>query len=227
MFYNVEDLHFDLKSFLDTSILEQVIQGVKNFKKNAPSNELEKLVLIEKNINIKYLSLPIYISDPVELSEYKENEVVCPNFNAPSKTTLELNNFYLKEETQELNKFRLKIKSLSSSSRQTNKYFGELYSKLNNYKIPISGLITFFNEGAHIASHSHNQRGGVIHILMNNMENGYIEITVKGETKRFSKKGEWFGFDTKNIHSATIVGNKCNLFGLVLHDYINLRKDLR
>lgn len=72
-------------------------------------------------------------------------------------------------------------------------------------EIPNIYFAAFFKMNAHsvLNSHTHTRRHLIFHLLMNDLENGVCRMTVNGEEKIISKKGDTVLFDYSLEHGTT------------------------
>lgn len=104
------------------------------------------------------------------------------------------------------------IKKITDLRQQGTPYFepllAYLYSVLNE---DFHGAyFMFYNKGCRVVTHQHSEGIITYHILLNDITEGELVVTVKEETKAFSKAGEYFLFRPTDPHSAVITGHNCN-----------------
>lgn len=77
------------------------------------------------------------------------------------------------------------------------------------------GGIAISPPNAVLGEHAHTRKHLIFHLLLNDLEGGTYDITVNGETRSMSKKGDWLLFDYSFSHSS-INNSKTTRYGLVI-----------
>ena len=194
-FFDIKEISNISCSLLD--LIETCLVDLKEYFKLIPPTEENKLKSILSTDIIRMYYIPIRYSQGEGLPERDLDEV----FNLSVDSV---------EENHE-NGTGLKAKEIESLVDMNYYYCPTLFFSntlsLLSSKIHSSWII-FYKNGAIVHPHDHDDTTILVHILLNDIENGEFVIKVKEDEKRINKKGDYFIFCGGNTHQASFSGNE-------------------
>lgn len=220
MFYAKSQLHKGVQNLLNPNIVDLVNLCTERFLLNLPDEEFLKLKAIHEEPEVKYFNLNLKTNKNITYV-HKNFSFNCINFNAPTDQGKE---YLLFTESERIKLLRRQINSVTKEDNETT-HFDALYENFSEYVKTSTCNLFYYKKDAHIKIHSHNWNEGAFHLLLHDIPDGSLEVMVGNETKHFTKKGEWFGFNTKTIHSAKMNGTFCKTISFLLPDYVNIIKE--
>lgn len=191
------------------NLIEEVSKDLEYFLLNMPVEQKIKYQKIQDTEFIKMYALPIYY----------DKEKFCPC----SGETKELFNFTIDGPEQNYDGGN------GPKAREMEQLIGQNYSYDGNYLfsnilklIPHeirTGWVFFYKEGAVVNEpNGHGHTTIMIHFLLHDIEEGYLEVNVNGEIKKFNKKGDYFIFNGILPHSANFNGKKAKFLTLAMNE---------
>lgn len=221
MFYTESDLKLGVDIAIEADVVNLAYECYEKYFSRPPKIEKNKIDEAMKCDFIKYFATPFH-TEKADMIAYRPFNLNCTNWNKPSKTSLEITSFYVESETKKQYEKRKDI--YGAINHQNNKSFIPLVKRFGEYLLNGStASIIFYKQGAHVAPHAHDWTNGALHVILEDIIDGSLDVTIGKETKSLSKKGDWLGFDTKCIHTATMSGKYCKSLGFMLHNYATLR----
>lgn len=199
-FYSIEEA--GLSSDIVSLLLDEAHECYEDYLANLPASEKNKLVLFRKYITmmtlmIKSSKFPIYGPNGGDESEILFNLF----FNTPQEQNY---------ETHITNLFELlKLKQIYDLKDQCH-YFNSILRLIDVYvgdRLHGAHYMTF-RDGCRVCPHTHSEGVLTMHILLNDIIDGKLLVSVNGETISLSKKGEYFIFEPTQVHSAYFSGSE-------------------
>lgn len=217
-FYEEKDLK-DLISLLQPSFLDTANFCYTDFLNNLSKEEKIKLDIINQHSVINYYILFIQTVKTIS-NLYRDFNFYSTNFNEdPHDDTAQ--EFLL--EDPEIVKKADEIRKLINYTTNASdvRSFDPLLAIIQNIPFLRECTICFkhFKKNGYVLAHRHNFDDGGLYILMNDIENGGLNVTVNEETRFYNKRGQWFGLNFNDKHSAYMNGDFCNLFAVFLPNY--------
>lgn len=192
--------------FLQKPFVDTVSREYNNFLLNLSPIQKQKYTLIQESKLIRYFSVFLdHDSKQMTTPMYNLFDIHCEDYNTEQKSSLQ--RLVTEKEI-------LKINNLIDTEA-TNQWFLNTISFIKDtpQKPSMSGFMHFL-EGGKVTPHKHDFGCFVFHLLLDDVFEGELNITVNNNLTKLAKKGDYIAFNPYDIHSATLKGAECRLFSL-------------